>query len=75
MKVYHSYTVTATVHGNHYSASQSPARACELLAAGDDLEELLDKSPEPPRATPGEQAVDPGWQDFQRWRAERYVER
>jgi hypothetical protein len=30
---------------------------------------------EPPRASLGEQAVDPGWQDFQRWRAQRYVER
>ena len=44
--------------------SQKPradlARACELLAAGDDLGELLDTLPEPPRASPGEQAVDPG---------------
>jgi hypothetical protein len=41
----------------------------------DDAKSVLDDLPEPPRASPGEQAVDPGWQDFQRWRAERYVER
>jgi len=48
---------------------------CELLAAGDDLEELLDKLPDAASASLGEQTVDPGWQDFQRWRAEHYVER
>jgi hypothetical protein len=56
-------------------ASRFRRHACKLLAAGDDLEDLLGDLPEPPRASPGEQAVDPGWQDFQRWRAARYVER
>lgn len=44
-------------------------RACELLAQGDRLEELFEDLPAPPRQSPGEQAIDPGWQDFERWRS------
>jgi hypothetical protein len=47
-------------------------RACELLAnAGDELEELLDDLPAPPRRSPAEAAIDPGWQDFEQWRSRK----
>lgn len=48
-------------------------RACELLTnAGEELDDLFEDLPEPPRVSPAEHAVaDP---NFQRWRARRYVE-
>lgn len=47
-------------------------RACELLTTRDDLEELLDDlPPAAPRRSPGEAAIEPGWDEFERWRAER----
>ena len=45
-------------------------RACALLAnAGAELDDLFeDLPPLAPRRSPGEAAVDPGWDDFERWR-------
>lgn len=47
-------------------------RACELLtSAGEELDDLFeDLPPVAPRQSPGEQAISPGWQDFERWREE-----
>lgn len=47
-------------------------RACDLLAnAGEDLDTVFeDLPPALPRRSPGEQAISPGWQDFERWREE-----
>jgi hypothetical protein len=47
-------------------------RACELLThAGEELDALLEDLPTPPRRSPGEAAIEPGWDEFERWRAER----
>lgn len=48
------------------------ARACELLARGDDLDELLDDLPiRSDRTTQSFEREDYGDPDFARWRAQR----
>jgi hypothetical protein len=72
MRVFESI---ARLNGKTLAASTRAdiIRACELLAqAAGGLDELLDDVPEPPRRSPGEQAIDDP--NFQRWRARRSVE-
>ena len=50
-------------------------RACELLSqAAGGFDELLDDMGDTPRRSPSEQALDPDWRRFERWRAIRRAE-